>query len=92
MLPSPEQTIAAGSRLGYDVADLALISGLTNCGYAPDIVETMRARWAPRLNAHHLFTTATDAATFKSATDVRVPEHAPFYVYDIHRLPDTHPE
>jgi hypothetical protein len=84
-VPAPP-AVSSGSCLGYDVADLAFLSGLSNCGYAPDIVETMRERWVPRLNKSHLFTNPADAAMFRSTTDVRVPEHAPFFVYGIYRV------
>jgi hypothetical protein len=72
--------------LGYDVADLALLSGLTNCGYAPTSAQSMRTTWARRLNAHHLFATGGDAYAFKPVTDARVPEHAPFAVFGVYRV------
>lgn len=65
---------------GFDVADPA-ISGLSNCGYGTE--ENRRAAaatWAHALNPHHLFSLRTHAARFRSFTNRRVPEHAPFLV------------
>lgn len=70
--------------LGYDVADLALTSGLMNCGYDGKQVEGLRTKWGPKLNASHLFSTADAAQAFARMTDKRVPEHAPFFVYGLY--------
>jgi len=43
-------------RLGYDVADDSLLSGLSNCGLAPrEEARRMRETWAPVVNRYHLF-------------------------------------
>jgi hypothetical protein len=73
--------------LGFDVADAAFTSGLSNCGYGASEVAALRASWAPMLNARHLFTDAPTALAFKELSDRRVPEHAPFFVYALHRRP-----
>jgi len=65
--------------LGYDVAD-PTISGLSNCGYSEEELRTLSPVWAPRLNAHHLFDNLDDAFEFRTLTNARVPEHAPFFV------------
>ena len=72
--------------LGYDVADLALISGLSNCGYRQDEAAALRAIWSSRLNDHHLFSAPRPAADFASLTDRRVVEHAPFFAYGLYQL------
>lgn len=73
-------------RLGFDVADESMLSGLSNCGYdAPD-VDAWRVRWAPHLNRFHLFDEPRMAASFRLASDDRVPEHAPFFVFGLYRL------
>ncbi len=72
--------------LGYDVADLALISGLSNCGYRQDEVAALRAIWSSRLNDHHLFSAPRPAADFASLTDRRVVEHAPFFACGLYQL------
>lgn len=72
------------SLLGYDVADWGLISGLSNCGFMPEEpVSDYRAKWGPKLNAHHLFDDIEAAYDFAKFTDQRVPEHAPFYVFGV---------
>jgi hypothetical protein len=86
---SPEPTGSASERyvlLGYDVADYDLLGGLTNCGYSPDEAASLAPVWAPRLNDWHLFGTAEDAMAYADITDMRVPEHAPFYGYGIYQL------
>lgn len=72
--------------LGYDVSDLALLSGLSNCGYEPDEIQSMRARWVKHLNRYHLFTDDAQATEFKSLSDRRVDEHAPFFVFVLYRV------
>jgi hypothetical protein len=73
--------------VGFDVADAGLISGLSNCGYSDsERAEGMRS-WADSLNSHHLFLNAGRASEFTAYANRRVPEHAPFYVYAIYRIP-----
>jgi hypothetical protein len=71
--------------LGYDVSDWSMISGLTNCGYTPDeISELNRKGWTKKLNENHLFSTIEAAHEFRRYTDLRVKEHAPFFVYGMY--------
>jgi hypothetical protein len=83
---APEAVDAAWTLLGYDVSDAALLSGLSNCGY-DDERPRLQAAWAEHLNEHHLFRDATRADGFRAETDARVPEHAPFFVYGLYRVP-----
>jgi hypothetical protein len=75
--------------LGYDIGDMWLLSGLSNCGYMPEQedVRSLRDRWAPHLNDHHLFVDLQQAADFKAVSNQRVEEHAPFFVYGIYSIP-----
>ena len=73
--------------LGYDVADEGNISGLSNCGFDGGDVGSLRAKWASRINEHGLLADPSDATSFRSMTDRRVPEHAPFEVYGIWQVP-----
>jgi hypothetical protein len=87
--PYPALTVPATrnprwQRLGFDIADGSLLSGLTNCGYLPEEAPPLRSTWGPRLNAHHLFGDLQDAWQFRALTDARVPAHAPFHVYGIY--------
>jgi hypothetical protein len=75
---------AQWERLGYDVADSSLISGLSNCGYTPQEAGVLRPAWSRRLNKHHLFEEMQPASEFSQLTNRRVPEHAPFYVYGLY--------
>ncbi len=82
-----ESTLSLDSgwqRLGYDVADDSRLSGLSNCGYLRDEIDDLREEWGPYLNLYHLFEDAERAWDFRSLTNWRVPEHAPFYVYGLY--------
>jgi hypothetical protein len=81
---TPPTVSPAWPLLGFDVGDGSLLSGLMNCGYAADEVEALRARWAARLNEHHLFTSIEDALAFRGVSDARVREHAPFFGYGLY--------
>ncbi len=75
----------AWALLGYDVADVWLLSGLTNCGFdkMTEDVEAFRKKYVPSLNAYHLFDTLEAAKEFQILSDDRVQEHAPFFVFGI---------
>lgn len=68
--------------LGYDVADSAFTSGLSNCGYINGEVKYADHE----LNDYHLFASIEAAFRFKEYSDQRVKEHAPFYVYGLYRI------
>jgi hypothetical protein len=74
--------------LGFDIADGAL-SGLSNCGYKADEATGLRDAWAGRLNGHGLFDEVHDALAFRTVTEARVREHAPFAVYAMWLVEDT---
>jgi hypothetical protein len=75
-----------GELLGYDVADSALISGVSNCGYSSVEADELRLTWSWLLNEYHLFEIPETAFDFRWVADKRVPEHAPFYVYGLYRM------
>jgi len=83
---TPRELGTDWGRLGFDVGDGFLTSGLTNCGYAADDRERLVRRWKARLNDFHLFTRATEAEEFAREAEQRIPEHAPFFVYSLHVL------
>jgi hypothetical protein len=68
--------------LGYDIADSAFTSGLSNCGY----INGEQKYTSQGLNEHHLFINVEDALRFKEYSDRRVKEHAPFYVYGLYLI------
>jgi hypothetical protein len=70
-------------RLGYDVADRWLTSGLMNCGYNAGEKQSLVSRFGRLLNDNHLFREASDATVFSTQCDTRVAEHAPFFVYGL---------
>jgi hypothetical protein len=84
---SPNENPARWILLGYDVADRSQLSGLMNCGYDPNEIADLRLTWKDRLNEHGLFSSPGDAIRFKRSVDLRVREHAPFYVYALYRDP-----
>lgn len=68
--------------LGYDVADLWLLSGVMNICYA----EEDRAAWpqfVSALNENHLFDDPGIAIEFAEVLDDEVTEHAPFVVLQV---------
>lgn len=68
--------------LGYDVADNYLCSSLTNIGYSDgDGQQKLKDTFAKHLNCFHLFEDPEMASTFADASNKRVPEHAPFFVF-----------
>lgn len=73
--------------LGFDVADSGFTSGLSNCGYKAAEKPDWQRTWSHRLNDHGLLKTVDDAEAFAAASDARVPEHAPFFVYAIYADP-----
>lgn len=75
--------------LGYDVSDLGLLSGLSNCGYDASTRRELRERWGRTLNRYHLFADCREAHVFREATDARVPEHAPFFVFGLYQRGST---
>ena len=74
-------------QLGYDVADDGFWSGLSNCSYTKEDRDSLRPEWRNRINDFGLIRTVEWAHTFKQISDKRVPEHSPFWVFRIHRLP-----
>lgn len=86
--PEP-QTIPEGSTcLGFDVADAGFWSGLSNCGYSEEQRAELRPKWHDRINDVGLLKSEQDALEFRELSDVRVSEHAPFWVFRLSRLPD----
>lgn len=74
--------------LGFDVADSGFWSGLSNCGYSEAERAELRPKWQGRINDFGLLKSEQDALEFRELSDVRVPEHAPFWVFRLFRLPD----
>lgn len=72
-------------RLGYDVADETMTSALMNCGFTGADAGTAAASWGARLNERHLFRSVEDALAFRAEAELRIPEHAPFFVYGLYR-------
>lgn len=91
LLSPPLEPRSHWHSLGYDVADSGLLSALSNAGFVPGIddITTLRMRWAPLLNDHGLFSAARDADAFRAFSDLRVSEHAPFFVHEIHSVAEA---
>lgn len=83
---SPSKVPQSASLLGFDVADSALVSGLSNCSYKTEEKHNLREGWSEKLNEHGLFRNVDDAIGFKSINDRRVSGHAPFWVFGLYRL------
>jgi hypothetical protein len=76
--------------LGYDVAD-PTISGLSNCGYSEQELRELSPVWGRRLNERGLFDDPADAFAFRDLTNLRVPEHAPFFVLGLWLIREVDP-
>lgn len=74
------------NRLGFDVADRGPTSGLSNCSYAADEMAQARRSWGNRLNSAGLLERLEDALSFAEFSDARVPDHKPFFIYEIFRI------
>jgi hypothetical protein len=86
-LPRALRVDESAELLGYDIADDVMTSGLSNCSYGDLDKSVLRSTWGPRLNRFHLFDRSDVALRFKRVTEARVPEHAPFFVFGLYRLP-----
>ena len=84
----PSTRDPAWPLLGYDVATTAGLTGLARCGEGVEFDQAdLRARYGPRLNAHHLFQDVGDADEFRWQCDRRERTRAPFFVYGLWRVP-----
>ena len=79
-------------HVGFDVADVWLLSGLTNCKLLPTELRMLRERFIRCLNQFGLFSDARDAYDYARAVDLLVSEHCPFYVYRISLLSTSYSE
>jgi hypothetical protein len=73
-------------RLGFDVADRDQTSALSGLEYTPQEMQQARDRWGIDVNASGLLGRLESARAFKAFSDARVPEIAPFYVYEIFKI------
>jgi hypothetical protein len=82
---SPTQVMSNWKSLGWDVADNGLTSGLSNAGYLPELddIPALRAMFGDRLNPYGLFDDLSTAEQFRTLSDARVPEHAPFLIHHL---------
>ena len=77
------------TSLGFDVADLFGTSALSNCGFEEEAVDRdSRKSWEREINEVHLFSDASAAVRFRDFSNSRVPEHAPFFVFQLWRVLD----
>jgi len=83
---APSELPTESKLLGYDVADASLLSGLSNCSYSDEERLTLGRKWSAKLNEHGLFADLDSALEYKKITDVRVAEHAPFWVFSLYHL------
>jgi hypothetical protein len=86
--PEPLSVPEGSTCLGFDVADSGFWSGLSNCGYSEAERAELRPKWRDRINDFGLLKLEQDALEFRELSDVRVSEHAPFWVFRLSRLPD----
>jgi len=85
---NPQRRDSAWRFLGFDITDPG-ISGLTNCGYDPTERDILAAQWGRHLNRYHLFDDLDHAFEFRTLTNARVPEHAPFFVIGLWSIEES---
>lgn len=87
-LAMPFEVLSDWFFLGFDVADMWLQSGLSNCGFLPEQedVAGLKGAWAPKLNDFHLLQALGEAVEFKELSNRRAEEHAPFFVFELWRV------
>ncbi len=83
----PPELPTNSSLLGYDVADGSLVSGLCNCASDTTTMRELQTSWSSSVNEYGLIETLDNAIRFRSIADARVPEHSPFWIFGIYRLP-----
>jgi hypothetical protein len=74
--------------LGFDVVDPGT-SGLSNCGYTKQERSLLARNYSSCLNQHHLFTDLRKAFEFRTLSNGRVVEHAPFYAIGLWLVRDS---
>jgi hypothetical protein len=72
--------------LGFDVTDGGFLSGLSDCGYDANDQPALVRQWSPHLNNSHLFHDAGKAFEFRTLSNKRVPDHAPFFVIGLWKI------
>jgi hypothetical protein len=85
----PRNRDAGWQFLGFDITDGSFLSGLSNCGYTEEERRALVPQWAPRLNSSHLFDDISHAFEFRSLSNRRVAEHAPFFVIGLWKIRDV---
>ncbi len=92
ILDGPIDRAALGNEwqfLGFDVADPSCCSALSNCGYLPEEHASLADAWGPKLNEAGLLASQDDADAFRTLSDRRIREHAPFFVLALYRRKST---
>jgi hypothetical protein len=83
---NPAEVLKEWPRLGYDVADPGQTSALSNCAYKANEIVEARSRWASHVNQSGLLDDLEAALAFREFSDARVPDHRPFYVYELFEI------
>jgi hypothetical protein len=86
-LVNPNKIDRRWNFLGYDVADIRFRSALSNAYYYSDEVQSLRDKWAAKLNGYHLFEDMEDAIEFAEWSDLRDTGHAPNEVFGLYLIP-----
>jgi hypothetical protein len=83
---NPDTPQPSWNLIGYDVADIHFLSGMSNCGLHPDEYAVLRPIHAAHINDLGLFATLDAALAFRRRIDTLAAEHAPFYPFGIWRM------
>jgi hypothetical protein len=83
---SPREIMGRWTHLGFDVADRDQTSALSGSEYTARDMAGARSRWGSQINDLGLLDNRSSAFSFKEFSNERLPEDAPFYVYEIFRI------
>jgi hypothetical protein len=84
--PQDPFNVDDGDRLGFDVAAPDRSSFLSGYEHTPEEMNDARMKWSAQLNDWGLLRNVESAIAFKEFSNAKMPENAPFYIYDIFRL------
>lgn len=73
--------------LGYDVAELGLLGGLSNAGYRYEMKSYAYTEFSRHLNHYHLFEDEKIAHHFSEWTQLRDSGHGSWYVTGMYKIP-----
>jgi hypothetical protein len=76
--------------LGYDVANIDLISSISNRGFRSEEMDAARLRWRGKINEYGVFDTLTDARAYRAQSNLMMGD-SPFFIFELKCSPVPSP-